>query len=32
MTHLPITEAVPGGRRPEANRGEYATGDEHHQR
>jgi quercetin dioxygenase-like cupin family protein len=32
MTHLPITEAVPGGQRPEGNRGEHVTGEEHHQR
>jgi quercetin dioxygenase-like cupin family protein len=31
MTHLSITEAVPGGRRPEANRGEHVTDEEYHQ-
>jgi len=32
MTHLPITETVPGDQRPEANRGEHVTGEEYHQR
>jgi hypothetical protein len=31
MTHLPITEAGPGGRRPEASRGEHVTDEEYHQ-
>jgi len=31
MTHLPIIEAVPGGRRPEANRGEHVTDEEYYQ-
>jgi hypothetical protein len=32
MTHQATTEAVPGGQRPEANRGEHVTGEEYHQR
>lgn len=32
MTHLSITEAVPGGQRPDANRGEHVTDEEYHQR
>jgi hypothetical protein len=32
MTHLSITEAVPGDQRPEVNRGEHVTGEEYHQR
>jgi hypothetical protein len=31
MTHLPITQAIPG-ERPGANRGEHATGEGYHQR
>lgn len=29
MTHLSITEAVPGGERPEADWGEHVTDDEY---
>ena len=30
MTHLSITEAVPGGEQPEADWGEHVTDDEYH--
>jgi hypothetical protein len=32
MTHLSITEAVPGNERPEADWGEHVTDDEYHDR
>ena len=32
MTHLSITEAVPGDKRPEADWGEHVTDDEYHDR
>jgi hypothetical protein len=32
MTHLSITEAVPGDRRPEADWGEHVTDDEYSHR
>jgi len=32
MTHLSITEAVPGDQRPEADWGEHVTDDEYHNR
>jgi len=32
MTHLSITEAVPGDERPEADWGEHVTDDEYQQR
>jgi quercetin dioxygenase-like cupin family protein len=32
MTHLSITEAVPGDRRPEADWGDHVTDDEYHNR
>jgi hypothetical protein len=32
MTHLSITDAVPGDQRPETDWGEHDTDDEHHSR
>ena len=32
MTRLSIIEAVPGGQRPEAGRGEHVTDEDYHQR